>query len=86
MFLLRKLQCYQFTHGYRELYQQLLVIIAVVAVYLADVAAVGYLLGVGGRNVAYVAGRGIGRTQQAGHIQDTAAGIRIAPVGKSLFA
>ena len=60
MFLLRKLQCYQFTHGYRELYQQLLVIIAVVAVYLADVAAVGYLLGIGGRYVAYVAGRGIG--------------------------
>ena len=60
MFLLRKLQRYQFTHGCRELYQQLLVIIAVVAVYLADVAAVGYLLGIGGRNVAYVAGRGIG--------------------------
>ena len=60
MFLLRKLQRYQFTHGGGQLYQQHLVVLAIVAVYLADVAAVGYLLGVGGRHVAYVAGRGIG--------------------------
>ena len=58
--MFRKLQRSQFSLGSRELYQQLLVIIAVVAIYLADVAALGYLLGIGGRYVAYVAGRGIG--------------------------
>ena len=31
-----------------KLYQQHLVVLAIVAVYLADVATVGYLLGIGG--------------------------------------